>query len=144
MASVEPPLRRVLVGYYGFHLGADATAEALAWAWSTWPRCRELANPVAYLFRVGQSRSRRLRRRQILARSDAETAREPEVEPKLRQALLRLSPNQRIAIVLHLGYAWTLAEIGDLLGITRSTVQRHLDRGLVSLRTQLGVEIEHR
>jgi RNA polymerase sigma factor (sigma-70 family) len=136
--AVEPGLRRALVGYYGFDLGAEATAEALAWAWATWPRCAEVANPVAYLFRVGQSRSRRFRRRSIFGQFPRAEVVAPRFEPGLGPALEALSRQQRVAVVLHVGYAWTLEEIAELLSVSRSTVQRNLDRGIRSLRSALG------
>jgi RNA polymerase sigma-70 factor (ECF subfamily) len=48
-------LRTVLVAHYGTEIGADATAEALAYAWQHWPRVGAMDNPVGYLYRVGQS-----------------------------------------------------------------------------------------
>ena len=55
-------LRRALVVSYGVDVGSDASAEALAWAWEHWDRVSDMANPVGYLFRVGQSATRRQRR----------------------------------------------------------------------------------
>jgi DNA-directed RNA polymerase specialized sigma24 family protein len=37
------------------------------------------------------------------------------------------------------GYGWTLEETSRLLGVGRSTVQKHVDRGLDRLRGALGV-----
>ena len=58
--AVEPRLRQALTSRYGAELGREATADALAWAWEHWGRVGELSNPAAYLYRVGQSRTRRL------------------------------------------------------------------------------------
>ena len=65
VADVEPRLRRALVAKLGFERGADATAEALGWAWEHWDRAAGLEYPVAYLFRVGQSRTRPRRQRRL-------------------------------------------------------------------------------
>ena len=54
-----PRLGRALAALYGFEDGRDATAEALAYAWENWPRLQHIANLPGYLFRVGQTRSRR-------------------------------------------------------------------------------------
>ena len=45
-----PKLQRALIARFGADRGVEAAAEALAFAWETWPRCLDLANPVAYLF----------------------------------------------------------------------------------------------
>jgi DNA-directed RNA polymerase specialized sigma24 family protein len=37
------------------------------------------------------------------------------------------------------GFGWTHAEAAELLGITRSSVQQHLERALASLRHEIGV-----
>ena len=62
----------------------------------------------------------------------------PNVEPKLPEALKRLTQNQRIAVVLVPGLEWTEEEVAALIGRSRSTVGTHLDRGKArcgSLRT---------
>ena len=50
-----------------------------------------------------------------------------------------LSERQRQAILLCHGYDWTLAEVAELWGTQRSTVQRQIDRGMARLRKRLGV-----
>ena len=57
VAQVEPRLRRGLMAAYGSDRGREATAEALAVAWERWDQVRQMANPVGYLFRAGQSRT---------------------------------------------------------------------------------------
>jgi hypothetical protein len=56
-----PQLGRAFAAAYGFEDGRDATAEALVYAWENWHRLQHVANLPGYLFRVGQSRSRRKR-----------------------------------------------------------------------------------
>ena len=51
---------------YGADMGREATAEAMAWAYEHWDRVGPMEHQVAYLFRVGQSRTRRLRRRRVV------------------------------------------------------------------------------
>jgi len=135
-ANVEPRLRRALMASYGFEKGREATAEALAWGWEPREHLQGIDNPVAYLFRVGQSKTRRRRFGLIPVR--AEWA-EPWVEPKLAGCLAQLSRNQRVAVVLIHGYSWTMSEVADLLGVKVTTVQNHADRGLDRLRRGLGV-----
>jgi DNA-directed RNA polymerase specialized sigma24 family protein len=134
--SVEPRLRLALMATYGPERGREATAEALAWAWEHPDRIEGLSNPVAYLYRVGQSRSRLRRIRVLHGRPDWS---EPWVEPSLRRALSSLSDRQRVTVVLVHGYGWTHSEVADLLGIAVTTVQNHLDRALDRLRSRLEV-----
>jgi RNA polymerase sigma factor (sigma-70 family) len=139
VAEAGPRLGRALAAAYGFEDGRDATAEALAYAWENWPRLQHIANLPGYLFRVGQTRSRR-RRQPVLFDVGDDT--EHRFEPGLPKALAALSPRQRLAVVLVHGYGYTLREVAELTGIRSTTVQNHLSRGLARLRSSLGVEDE--
>jgi DNA-directed RNA polymerase specialized sigma24 family protein len=136
----ERRLRAALVLTYGPELGREATAEALAYAWEHWDRVATFESPVAYLYRVGQSRTRGLRRRR--PRTGAADARrgDPWVEPGLPRALAELTDAQRVCTVLVCSYEWTYGEVADLLGVARSTVQSHVERGLQKLRAGLEVD----
>jgi hypothetical protein len=68
--ATEPRLSRALAAAYGFEDGRDATAEALAYAFEHWERLRDVENLPGYLFRVGQSRSRRRRQPVLFAVPD--------------------------------------------------------------------------
>lgn len=133
-AETQPRLQRALVATYGAERGREATAEALAWAWEHWEQAGVLANPVGYLYRVGQSRTRP--RRVLRLRAEA-TTHDPWCEPELVAALDRLSPRQRTAVVLVHGFEWTLREVAEATGCKVTTVQNHLERGLVRLRRSL-------
>ena len=134
-----PRLGRALAAAYGFEDGRDATAEALAYAWENWQKLRHIANLPGYLFRVGQTRSRR-RRQPVLF--DISGDAEYSFEPGLPKALAALSPRQRLAVVLVHGYGYTLREVAELTGIKPTTVQNHLSRGLSRLRSLMGVNDE--
>jgi len=135
--ETEPRLRRALVAAYGPERGGEATAEALAYAWENWARVSHLANPAGYLFRVGQSRSRR--RRQPIVLPIASDIEMPDVEPRLPMALAALSEQQRVVTVLVLAYSWTHREVAAFLEVGVSTVQTHLERGLAKMRAVLEV-----
>ena len=137
-ASAEPRLRRALIARYGGEVGREATAEALAYAWEHWDRLQTMANPLGYLYRVGQSRSRRLWPRRAVFDTD-DGAALPWIEPGLPAALNRLSARQRQVVVLIHGFDHTHQEVADLLGISRSSVQNHVERGLAKLRSELEV-----
>jgi DNA-directed RNA polymerase specialized sigma24 family protein len=134
--ETEPRLSRALAAAYGFEDGRDATAEALAYAFEHWERLRTVANLPGYLFRVGQSRSRRRRQPVLFAVPDGGDHR---FEPGLPAALAGLTRHQRVAVVLVHGYGYTLREVAELTGVRPTTVQNHLTRGLARLRLTLGV-----
>ncbi len=139
--TAAPRLQRAFVAAYGSERGHEAAAEALGYAWEHWKRIATMDNPLGYLFRVGQSRTRP-RKRLPLARmwapvdSSGDTA---MVEPGLQDAMAELSESQRIAVVLVHGYAWTLREVAELIDVSVSTVQTHVDRALAKLRAALEV-----
>lgn len=135
--GVEARLRRALVARYGREVGREATAAALAWAWEHRGRLTSLANPVAYLYRVGQSSTRRRKVRFVVERPPSD---EPVVEPALEALLAELSERQRMVLLLVDGAEWTHAEVAELLGVRRSTVQQHLERARARLRLGLRVE----
>lgn len=135
----EAILRATLVAHYGAEVGREATAEALAWAWEHWERLQGAENPAGYLYRVGRTKARRsFRRRPLFPHPDGHEP--PWVEPGLAGALERLTPNQRMAVVLVHAYGLTHQEVAEILGVSRSTVQNHLERGLAKLRRDLGGE----
>ena len=137
VVEVEPRLRRALIGCRGVDVAQEAVAEALAYAWEHWPEVQALDNPAGYLFRVGQSRTRRRAQAQLPA---VETLHLPEVEPALVPALLALPERQRSAVWLVHACGWTYSEVGDALGISASAVGTHVGRALERLRRSLEVE----
>jgi len=144
MAETEPRVRKGLIAGFGPDLGYEATLEAFEYAWEHWERVRKTRNPAGYLYRVGANSAVRARRKNgrsfPLLDSDLPSARQaPWVEPKLDGALDRLSDQQRTAIVLIHGFGWKYREVAELLAVGRSTVQKHVERGLTKLRTELGV-----
>jgi DNA-directed RNA polymerase specialized sigma24 family protein len=129
--STEPRLRRALIATYGRERGREATAEALAWAWEHWPRVESAENQVAFLYRVGQSRSRTRKLRVLFERPASQDV---LVEPGLSRALAGLSDRQRAVVLLVHGAGWTHGEVAQVLGVKLSTVQKHTERAMSSLR----------
>jgi RNA polymerase sigma factor (sigma-70 family) len=136
LSRAEPRLRRALIATLGAQRGREATAEALSYAWENWPRLQRLDNPLGYLYRVGQSRTRPPRLRAVFSRPENP---EPWSEPALGRLLAALSDRQRLAVVLVHGFGWTLREVAELTGTKVTTIQNHLDRALAKLRTGLEV-----
>ncbi|MFT3855390.1 MAG: sigma-70 family RNA polymerase sigma factor [Ilumatobacteraceae bacterium] len=118
--------------------GRSAPAEALAYGWEHWERVGPMENPVGYLYRVGQTAARRLRRplRQLPVPGPGVL---PDFEPTLVPALRQLSEGQRVCVLMVHGFGWRQAEVAELLEISPSSVRTHLSRGLASLRAQLKV-----
>ncbi len=137
--EVEPRLRHALTAALGQELGHEAAAEAMAYGWEHWDRVQGLENPAGYLYRVGRRRVRF--RRGVIVFLPVESARMPDVEPYLPDAMARLSERQRVAVFLVYGMGWTRREVGELLGISANSVGAHLSRGLTKLRSALGVRI---
>jgi RNA polymerase sigma-70 factor, ECF subfamily len=118
-------------------IAEEATAEAFARAMAT----REpLRDPIAWIyrvaFRVAIDELRRDRRRGAWAE-------EPMPPPELVgvvDALRKLSPNQRAAIVLRHVLDLDVDEVAKRMGIATPTVRVHLHRGRARLRELLGSE----
>jgi DNA-directed RNA polymerase specialized sigma24 family protein len=141
VATHERPLRQALTAAFGVDQGREAAADALAYAWEHWDRVAGMENRAGYLFVVGRDRHRRLLRSRRFAPVfdlGPEPA-EPWCEPALVSQLARLSDRERIAVLLANGFGWSLAEVAELLGVSKSTVQTHAERGMAKLRAGMGV-----
>ena len=139
--ETEPRLSYALAAAYGPETGADVTADALAYAWENWEKVRLMENPAGYLYRVAQSRSRAYRRPRRLFPSIAPSD-SHEVEPGLPTALENLTRNQRVAVVLIHAMGWTEDEAAGFLGVSRSTIRTHAERGINRLRAALEVTVD--
>ena len=141
VATNERPLRQALTAACGIDHGREVAAEALAYAWEHWDRVGAMTNPAGYLFVVGRDRHRRRShgRRSVPVLDLGGDQPEPWCEPALRAQLAQLSERERIVVLLANGFEWSLAEIAELLGVSKSTVQTHAERGMAKLRTGLGV-----
>lgn len=142
VVRVRPALLEALVATYGPVDGREATGDALSWAWEHWDFVADLKRPLGYLYRVGQSSTRRFVVKPPPARLVAILDESfPQVEPGLLPALERLSAQQRTVVLLVHGFDWRQSEVAELLGINPSTVQKHLERALARLRHEL--EVHH-
>ena len=143
IASLRGRLERAFVARFGLDVGKEVTAEVMTWAWEHRAELHEIDNLPGYLFRVGQSKSRRL------LRWGAESVRfPPEVppspartnfEPGLPGALASLGDQQRTAVVMVHCFQFTYAEVAELMDCPLHTVTNLVHRGLKQLRTDLGV-----
>lgn len=134
-------LRRALVARNGLVDGGDAAAAALAWAWEHRDRLAAMANPLGYLYRVGQSSlrpDRRFAKRRTELVPDDLVAVLPDADVDLFRALDRLTPEQRVSVVLVHMYRFRYREVAELLDVTEAAVTNHVHRGLARLRRLLG------
>jgi DNA-directed RNA polymerase specialized sigma24 family protein len=120
----------------------DALSEAFAQALA---RGQELRDPERWVwhvaFRVAAGELKERRKREALG--DVHTS-YPFPEPLVHvfDALSRLSPNQRLAIVLHDYADRPVEEVAAALGTARATVYVHLTRARRRLRAMLEDEDE--
>ncbi len=137
----ERPLRQALTATLGVDRGREAAADAFAYAWEHWERVAGMANPAGYLFVVGRDRHRRrfrIRHATIVFDRGPDHP-DPWCEPALATQLARLSDRERSAVLLVNGFDWSLAEVAELLGASKSTVQSRVERGMAKLRAGMGV-----
>lgn len=139
VGEIEARLGRALVAAFGPEVGNEVTRDALAYAWEHWDRLSTMDNPVGYLYRVGQSRSRTYRKRRI-AFPAVHTDELPHVEPGLPAAMARLTSKQRTAVVLLHVEAMTERDAAESMRVSRAALRRHADRGMAKLRQALEVE----
>jgi DNA-directed RNA polymerase specialized sigma24 family protein len=137
---LEPRLRSALCSGFGKQVGAEATVDALSYAFEHWDRIRVMENPDGYVWKVGRNRALRLKPRRAILFADVQLDAMPWIEPGLAGALASLSERQRTCVLLVHGFQWTLAEVAELLGIARSSAQRHTERAIKSLRRRLKVD----
>ena len=131
-------VRTALVAAYGPDIGMDAAAEAMAYGWENWDRLEAMGNPAGYMFRVGQTAAKKLRR-PLGCLPEPPPDRLPRVEPGLVPALNDLTENQRICVVMIHAYGWPQVEVADLLDVSAQTVRTHISRAMAHLQSSLEV-----
>ena len=138
VTDYELRLRESLIAACGGEVGREAAAEALIYGWEHWDRVGGMENPAGYLYTVGLSRGRKRLPKHRPIFDPIGAARTPDVEPRLPGALAALSERQRTVVVLIHCFQWTQSEVGDLLGLSKTTIQNHLERGMGGLRREIG------
>ena len=141
VSAHERRLCQALTAVFGIDRGREAAADAFVYAWEHWDRVAGMVNPAGYLFVVGRDQHRRrfLNRLTKPVFDVGPAHRQPWCEPALAVLLAGLSDRERIAVVLVNGFEWSLAEVAELLGVSKSTVQTHAERGMAKLRVGMGV-----
>jgi len=134
-----PRLWRAVLAYSGDReIADDAVAEAFALALAAGERIR---SPEAWIwrvaFRVATAEVKRRSRVRALVPSVSQIYEMPEPLDDLMAALARLSPNQRLAVLLHDYADRPTDELARILGASRATVHVHLSQGRRRLRQLL-------
>lgn len=129
----------------------DAVQDALAAAWTKWPRVRASRDISAYVRRMIAnahiSRWRQSRRRETLeadpqlngldrGAGDIPASDSPASDP-MWTACLSLPRQQRAALVLRFYEALSFAEIAATLDCPEATARSHVHRGLAGLRAAI-------
>ena len=141
VSHMESKLRYALSAALGTEYGREAAAEALAYGWEHWDRVREADNPGGYLYRVGLNHGKKLRAWGRVNLPDVPLEKLPWVEPGLPAALIGLPEQQRVSVYLVYGHEWSMTEVASMLGVSKGTVQKHVERAMEKLRRGLGVEL---
>lgn len=139
LAGARDGLERALVARFGVDEGLEASAAAVEYAVRCWDRVRVMDNPAGYLYRVGETAGRRNsnRRRRQTSLMVESTVQDQVVDIDLQRALMRLKPIQRVAVVLVHAHGHSYVEASEIVGVSVSTFNNHLHRGLARLRQEL-------
>jgi RNA polymerase sigma-70 factor (ECF subfamily) len=140
VAVNERKLRLALTASLGYEVGREATADALAYGWEHWARVEAMENPIGFLYVLGRTRGRRMGRRRPIGLPQPANDNLPWIEPGLTNALQSLPERERVVVLLLHGYQFAMSEVASLLGVSKSTVQTHAERGMSKLRRRLGVD----
>jgi len=125
-------------------LAADAVDEAMARAYQRWPQVSAMANPTAWVYRVGlnwtHSLRRRLRRQPPAWLATPDSSTDNAVgEPSIDAALVALPEGQRAVVVCRLLLGLSEAQTAEALRLRPGTVKSRLARAL----GQLAVSLAH-
>lgn len=131
-------LWRALLAFSGDpELAHDAAAEAFAQALRRGSAIRDPSRWVwRAAFRIAAGELKARRRTPPPSIEDTYQMEEPARE--LVEALARLSPRQRAAVVLHHAADYPVKEVAAILGTSQAAVKVHLARGRARLRELLG------
>ncbi len=121
-------------------IAEESVAEAFARATERW---EDLRDPVAWLYRVAFNVATDELRHERRGRHERTQDVPPPTEPgELFEAMRRLPPRQRAAMVLFYADDLPVSEVASRMGVSRPTVRVHLTQGRRRLRELLGDDAE--
>jgi RNA polymerase sigma-70 factor, ECF subfamily len=134
-----PGLWRALYAYTGGRreVADEAVAEAFARAIAS---TRAIRDPLAWIYRTAFRIAADEMRRDKARPTEPHPTAEPPQLGELLNALRKLSPNQRAAIVLRFEEGLSVDEVARRMGIVAPTVRVHIHRGRKRLRELLGAD----
>jgi RNA polymerase sigma-70 factor (sigma-E family) len=120
----------------------DVAQETFARAFARWSRVRGMDNPEGWLYRVAVNLSLSWRERAVrrVLRQPPDRAQEQveSSDPTLTDALRRLTPAQRTAVVLRFYLDLSIDSTAETLGKSPGTVRALSSQGIARLREDLG------
>jgi DNA-directed RNA polymerase specialized sigma24 family protein len=135
--EIRAKLLPALVAKWGIEVGSDLCSDVEEYAWEHRAKVTRMENPLGYLYRVAQSKSRShvrwIKRTTFPSRFPDVIHEDPALHDTL-QILAVLNADQRVCVMLVHAFGWTYAEVAELLGFTRAVVNHNVHRGLVALR----------
>ena len=136
--EIRAKLLPALVVKWGIEVGRDLCSDVEEYAWEHRAKVTRMVNPLGYLYRVAQSKSRshvRWMNRNTFPSRFPDVVHEDMQLHDTLQMLAGLNPDQRVCVILVHAFGWTYAEVADLLGVTRAVVNHHVHRGIARLRS---------
>ena len=145
-AELRIPLTRRLQRMVGDHgVAEDLRQEAFARAWSSAPRGADRDHLRAWVHRTARNLAvdhlRRRSTRDLVPFADETIGSTPDPDPDARlaarEALDRLSPHERLLLLLRFEGGLSLAEIGALLEISEDAARKRVARAKAAFRDAL-------
>ena len=137
--EIRARLLPALVAKWGIEVGSDLCSDVEEYAWEHRAKVTRMENPLGYLYRVAQSKSRShvrwMKRTTFPSRFPDIVHEDPALHDTL-QMLAVLTDDQRVCVMLVHAFGWTYAEVAELLGVTRVVVNHNVHRGLSRLRSE--------
>ena len=137
--EIRARLLPALVSKWGIEVGSDLCSEVEEYAWEHQRKVVAMENPLGYLYRVAQSKSRshvRWMKRTTFPSRFPDIVQEDMQLHDTLQMLAGLKPDQRVCVMLVHAFDWTYAEVAELLGVSRAVVNHHVHRGIAQLRSK--------
>jgi putative glutamine amidotransferase len=120
----------------------DLRQETLARAWRSAPRDVPVPALRAWLHRTTTNLAldelRRRRRRDEVTLTELSTPATPHADASAREALARLTPHERLVLLLRHEAGLSLRELGDVLEISEEAARKRVSRARDAFRTELG------
>jgi RNA polymerase sigma-70 factor (ECF subfamily) len=141
-ASLQPRLLSTCRGFVGADVAEDVVQDTYLRGRKRFHQLRDPARFEAWLMRIAINLCfnwHRGRKQFVHPRfaTDLSTPSVHQRDAGLRELIEGLPPRERTLIVLHYGYGYSIAEVGDLLGISSGTARVAIFRARARLGDQL-------